>query len=180
MNNKELEIAKSLFNLQRIRILQAVKEKEKTVKEIAEILNEKPSRLYYHVHQLEDLGLLKVVREKQVGNLIQKYYKSVDKDTFPDEFTFTGKEAYDNADYIISQLYAFIDEALSKIYTDLNKKDYRKVSSEASIINVQLTKDEWREVNKKIREVISTRNSEEKGVKEWNVRYIIMSYLDDL
>ncbi|WP_020153807.1 winged helix-turn-helix domain-containing protein [Caldibacillus debilis] len=180
MNNKELEIAKSLFNLQRIRILQAVKEKEKTVKEIAEILNEKPSRLYYHVHQLEDLGLLEVVREKQVGNLIQKYYKSVDKDTFPDEFTFTGKEAYDNADYIISQLYAFIDEALSKIYTDLNKKDYRKVSSEASIINVQLTKDEWREVNKKIREVISTRNSEEKGVKEWNVRYIIMSYLDDL
>lgn len=179
MSNKDIKLAKTLFNYQRIRILQVVKNKEKTVKEIAEELNEKPSRLYYHINQLEELGLLSVVNEKQVGNLIQKYYKSVGTEMFPNEITFENKDAHENAEYIFSQLYAFVDEAISKIYVDLNKDDMKEVTSEVSVINVSLTKSEWKVVNQKIREIISERNSEEEDINKKDVRYIVMSYLDE-
>jgi Bacterial regulatory protein, arsR family. len=180
MKNLELEIAKSLFNFQRMKILQAVKTKERTVREIAELLNEKPSRLYYHIHQLEELGLLKVVREEKVGNLIQKYYKSVENDTFPEEFTFAGKLAYENADFLISQLYAYVDDALSKIYADLHNKDGHP-ASEASVIDLQLSAEEWKELNQKIRDMIHQRKRKGNHTEQDpTFRFILMSYRDDL
>jgi|SRR5690625_3225300 len=179
MNKKETKIAKSLFNYQRTRILQVVKSQEKTVKEIAEILNEKPSRLYYHINLLEKLGLLKVVNEKKVNNLIQKYYKATDIDISLNEYTFTGEDASQNSDYISSQLYAFTDEAISRIQADLQIEENNENLSEASIISAQLTKDEWKDINKKIREIISARDNDDNHNKKWNANFIIMSYLNE-
>lgn len=65
MTDQKKNIIKSLFNYHRIRILQVIKDKQKTVKEIAQLLNEKPSRLYYHINQLEKNGLIKVIDEKK-------------------------------------------------------------------------------------------------------------------
>lgn len=179
MNNKDAKVAKSLFNYQRARILQVAKNEEKTVKEIAEILNEKPSRLYYHINQLEEIGLLKIVGEKKINNLTQKYYKSVSTDMLLSEYTFSGKDASKNADFIFSQLYAFSNEAITKIQEDLQKENNEEVFSEASIINVQLTRDEWKKVNQKIREIITSRDNEKAESKKWDANYIIMSYLNE-
>ncbi|WP_026569446.1 MULTISPECIES: winged helix-turn-helix domain-containing protein [Sediminibacillus] len=179
MEKRETKIAKSLFNYQRARILQVVKGKEKTVKQIAEALNEKPSRLYYHINQLEELGLLKITSEKQINNLTQKYYTAANTGAMLNEYTFTGKEASKNAEFITSQLYAFTEEAITRIQTDLSIGNETDISSEASIINAHLTKEEWKEVNQKVREIVSKREDKNEDGKGYEATYIFMSYLNE-
>ncbi|WP_077702354.1 winged helix-turn-helix domain-containing protein [Virgibacillus dokdonensis] len=176
--DKETKIAKSLFNYQRTRILQVIKDKEKTVKEIATLLNEKPSKLYYHVNQLEELGLIKVVDEKKVNNLTQKYYLAEAAASMLGEYTFSHENANQNSEYILFQLKAFSDVAISRIESDLLDKTDEIVSSEASIVSVQLTREEWREVNEKIRDIVSRKKKHSEKDEIYNVNYIIMSYLD--
>jgi len=70
----DIEIAKMMLDIRKRNILDIAKEPV-TVSQIAEELNEKQSRLYYHVKKLEDAGLLELVETRQHGNLIEKYYK---------------------------------------------------------------------------------------------------------
>lgn len=171
---KEKNITKSLFNYKRTLILQATKDKEKTVKEIAESINEQPSRLYYHINQLEKLGLLKVAYEKLINNISQKYYIAANENLLPHQFIL--KDYMKNTNYIIPQLYALADKAISTIQSDLQSN--KDITSEASIVRVKLTKEEWKEVNKKIMELISSRDQRERNSDLSNVNYIIMSYFD--
>lgn len=179
MNNKQIEIVKSLFNSQRANILQIIKDEPKTVKDIAKEMNEKVSRLYYHINKLEELGLIEVTEEKQVGNLLKKYYKKT-KIASPDEYTFVGNEAYENSDFLINQLYTFTNEAINRIKIDLENQNAtsQKVNSEASVLQTELTYEEWKEVNKKVREIISNRNASNN--KDTSVvNYLVMSYINE-
>lgn len=70
----DIEIAKMMLDVRKKSILDIAKEPV-TVSQIAEELNEKQSRLYYHVKKLEEAGLLELVETRMLGNLIEKYYK---------------------------------------------------------------------------------------------------------
>ncbi|WP_066067926.1 winged helix-turn-helix domain-containing protein [Neobacillus soli] len=70
----DIEIAKMMLDVRKRGILDIAKEPV-TVSQIAVELNEKPSRLYYHVKKLEEAGLLELVETRLQGNLIEKYYK---------------------------------------------------------------------------------------------------------
>ncbi|WP_312468991.1 winged helix-turn-helix domain-containing protein [Neobacillus sp.] len=70
----DIEIAKMMLDVRKRNILDIAKEPV-TVSQIAEELNEKQSRLYYHVKKLEEAGMLELVETRQHGNLIEKYYK---------------------------------------------------------------------------------------------------------
>ncbi len=73
----DYEIAKLLLDPRRREILEIAAEQPVTVTQIAERLNEAPSRLYYHVKKLEEANMLELVETKPNGNLLEKYYKSV-------------------------------------------------------------------------------------------------------
>ncbi|MGM9988135.1 MAG: ArsR/SmtB family transcription factor [Bacillaceae bacterium] len=77
MEIKDVELMKLLLDPKRSRIVQFAREKPMTVKELAERLNEKSSRLYYHVKKLEEYGVIKVVETRQVSNLTEKYYQTI-------------------------------------------------------------------------------------------------------
>jgi len=47
------------------------------VRQVAERLGLAPSRLYYHINQLEKFGLLRVVETRMVSNIQEKLYRSV-------------------------------------------------------------------------------------------------------
>lgn len=70
----DIEIAKMMLDVRKRSILDIASEPV-TVSQIAEELNEKQSRLYYHVKKLEEAGLLELVETRQHGNLIEKYYQ---------------------------------------------------------------------------------------------------------
>jgi predicted ArsR family transcriptional regulator len=61
----------------RQQLLQAFCCNPATIKQIAEQIDEKPTRLYHHVDLLEQNGFLEVVETKQVRGTLEKHYQTV-------------------------------------------------------------------------------------------------------
>jgi DNA-binding transcriptional ArsR family regulator len=73
---EDLETLKTIADPLRTQILERLVDEPKTVKEVAADLGLAPSRLYYHVNLLEEHGLIQVVDQRMVGNLVEKVYRA--------------------------------------------------------------------------------------------------------
>ena len=73
---KDLDQVKVLADPLRIRILEALLE-ERTTKQVADLLGEKPTKLYHHVDALEKVGLIALSRTRQNRGTVEKYYLAV-------------------------------------------------------------------------------------------------------
>lgn len=117
-----------------------------------------------------------MVREEQVNNLIQKYYRANMPDIM-DEYNLTGSEASENRELIIQQLHAFTEGAIERIHSDLINA-IESPNSEATFLTAELTKKEWKEINENIRNLIKNRNKGDKDFEKLTANYIIMSYVE--
>ena len=168
----KLDMMKLIFDPKTEAILQAVKNTGKTVKEIASDMEEKPSRLYYPTQKLLATGLLEVSEEKQVGNLIEKYYSS--QHLFDDNGTmqFEGELASRNADFLLPMILMSVNKGVDLLKEDLENgtKDPAQTYSRSiyTETTASLTHDEWLKVNEMIRFMLDSRDSAGKdGAKEY-------------
>lgn len=76
---EDLETLKLIADPLRIDILETVSQHARPAKEIAELLNREPSKLYYHINLLEKRGLIRVVQTHVVSGIIEKIYRSAAK-----------------------------------------------------------------------------------------------------
>jgi DNA-binding transcriptional ArsR family regulator len=60
----------------RLRLLEAFCQ-ERTTKQVATLIDEKPTKLYHHVEALERVGLIRLSRKRQVRGTVEKYYMAV-------------------------------------------------------------------------------------------------------
>jgi DNA-binding transcriptional ArsR family regulator len=61
----------------RLRMFQFMAESPRTIKQVAETLDQPPTRLYHHVTALERAGLIRVHRTRRVGGNVEKSYESI-------------------------------------------------------------------------------------------------------
>ena len=61
----------------RVNILIYLMENAYTGKQLGELLDLSPSKVHYHLKELENVGLVKVVDTKLKNGIVQKFYKSV-------------------------------------------------------------------------------------------------------
>ena len=73
----DLEQMKVLADPWRIRILESLAIDERTTKQVADLLGEKPTKLYHHVEALERVGLIRKTRTRQNRGTLEKYYLAV-------------------------------------------------------------------------------------------------------
>jgi len=73
----DLDQLKAMSDPLRVNIVRALGDKPMTTSQVARKLGLKPNRLYYHITELERVGLLEVVETRQKGNLLEKYYQPV-------------------------------------------------------------------------------------------------------
>jgi DNA-binding transcriptional ArsR family regulator len=73
---QNLDQIKVLASPLRVRILEAFGQ-ERTTKQVAELLGEKPTKLYHHVDALEKVGLIALSRTRQNRGTVEKYYVAV-------------------------------------------------------------------------------------------------------
>lgn len=90
---RDLEQARVLADALRIRILEAYGREARTTKQLAEILGEKPSKLYHHVDALERAGLVRLERTRQNRGTIEKYFRPVAELFKADPQLFSSDEA---------------------------------------------------------------------------------------
>jgi DNA-binding transcriptional ArsR family regulator len=77
----------------RIRILEELCTAERTTKQVAERLGEKPTKLYHHVEALERVGLIRLARTRQNRGTIEKYYMAVARQFRADSRIFSAADA---------------------------------------------------------------------------------------
>ncbi|MBG9793331.1 hypothetical protein ABD76_12835 [Paenibacillus dendritiformis] len=149
---EDLELAKALLDSRKNQILRLAREEPLTVKQLAERLNEKPSRLYYHVKKLEELDLL--VETKQHGNLIEKYYQT---NPMQRSYTFDRELAAENSAYILQELSRVFQEGIGIIEEQIHlNRDGEKMLAEANIAYRSMTPKEWEQ--KLIRGAVAAEN----------------------
>ena len=74
----------------RIRILEELCTAERTTKQVAQRLGEKPTKLYHHVEALERVGLIRLARTRQNRGTIEKYYMAVARQFRADSRIFSA------------------------------------------------------------------------------------------
>lgn len=75
---EDVAVFEALNNATRLRILRYLDE-PRSIREVAELLDVPPTRLYYHFNLLEELGIIEVVETRKVGAMLQKVYRGVAK-----------------------------------------------------------------------------------------------------
>src|SRR5579859_7503455 len=120
-NLETIEQMRAIADDLRQRIFSATVQQPMTVTQIAGRLGEVSAKIHYHVHELEKVGLLKLVETREKGGILEKYYRAVARDinapptllqrASPDETIAIMREFLQN----ISQ--GFIQAAIHAIQT---------------------------------------------------------------
>jgi len=88
---------KALADPLRIRILEVLCTAERTTKQVAEQLGEKPTKLYHHVEALEKAGLIRLAHTRPKRGTIEKYYMAVARQFKADSRIFSAADASSGA-----------------------------------------------------------------------------------
>jgi predicted transcriptional regulator len=75
MEIEDIEVFEVLNNTTRFRIIRYLEEPG-SIREVAELLDVPPTRLYYHFNLLEEAGIIEVVETRKAGAMLQKIYQS--------------------------------------------------------------------------------------------------------
>jgi DNA-binding transcriptional ArsR family regulator len=73
----DLEQIRALADPLRLRILGALTGAPRTTKQVAELLGEKPTKLYHHVEALERAGLIRLHETRPKRGTVERYYQAV-------------------------------------------------------------------------------------------------------
>jgi DNA-binding transcriptional ArsR family regulator len=73
---EELEQLRAVATPLRVQILDALGARARTVREIGQELDINSTKLYYHVNELERVGLVKLVHTAVQGGIQQKFYRA--------------------------------------------------------------------------------------------------------
>lgn len=88
-----------------------------TVKEIADMMEEVPAKVYYHVKKLESIGLLKLVETREIKGIIAKYYEA-----FSGDINIGIKEM----DPSLKKVSLNATQTLINNFYDMNKQNFLK------------------------------------------------------
>ena len=189
-----MELMKILSDPRRNRILHLASEKPVTVKYLAEQMGEEPIRLYYHVKLLVKAELLEVAETRQLGNLTEKYYKSVN---FSDVI-YKGniEEQAEHVEMALALIHQRLDPGLQMYQKALEKikaekkdgKTFDKLPYQVSIdtSSSKMTSREWRKTiepimkamgkNEDMQETWPEIPKDVRDDEEGTYQYVLISY----
>lgn len=156
-----LEQVKVLADPLRIRILEAFCE-ERTTRQVAETLGEKPTKLYHHVDALERVGLITLTRTRQNRGTIEKYFRSVARAFRADSRIFgtADMEKKESRAPIRQMISTVFDRTAAELATLVDQADdVMKAIEErgiVSFIEIRATKKEVKEIRNKLRGLLKS------------------------
>lgn len=115
---RDLEQVKAMADPLRARIVEAMRDAPRTAKQVAEMLGEKPTRLYHHVDALERVGILRLVDTRRNRGTLEKYFQPVAKLFVVDRELFAperGVEAEQAAEAIQNVAADLLRETMEEI-----------------------------------------------------------------
>lgn len=101
---EDLETLKIIADTLRHQIFETLVLQPLTVRQVAEKLGLSPSRLYYHVNLLESHGLIRIIEERVVANIIERVYAAAAPclDVDRSLFSFATEEGKQNINLMVA------------------------------------------------------------------------------
>ena len=100
-----LEQLKAISDPLRIDVIELLTHEALTVKQIASKLNQPPTKLYYHVSELEDAGFVTLVGTRVKSGIIEKYYRAVSESIQVDRSLLNSGSTEESLGLIISTVF---------------------------------------------------------------------------
>ncbi|MEZ4671788.1 MAG: helix-turn-helix domain-containing protein [Anaerolineae bacterium] len=135
----DLETLKVLADPLRLQIVELCTQAPRTVKQVAAVLNVPPTKLYYHVKQLEERSLVKVVDTRIVSGIVEKQYQAaayhyrVDRELF----SLTSEAGKEGLNVMLTGLF------------DDTREDIQK-SAEADVLDVSPNESEGKQLSRSL------------------------------
>ncbi len=152
-----LDQIKVLADPLRIKILEELNQ-ERTTKQVAERIGEKPTRLYHHVEALEKVGLIELTRTRQNRGTLEKYYIAVARAFQADSRVFTGGgEASNEEKETLRSMVSLIFNTSSAELTDLIENSPPDCIEEEGILTfaeIRAGRKDLTELQRRLREIL--------------------------
>ena len=112
----DLEQIKVLADPLRVQLLEAFCQ-ERTTKQVADLLGEKPTRLYHHVEAMERVGLIELSRTRQNRGTLEKYYLAVARAfrVAREVFPAAGETADEEAETLKAAVATYFDRTVAEL-----------------------------------------------------------------
>ncbi len=154
----DIEVFEVLNNPTRFRILRYLQE-PRTVREIAEMFDVPPTRLYYHFNLLEEAGLIVVTETQKVGAMLQKVYQVRAKGFRPSALMAQGDHephemAKITAGVVIDGARVDAEEALTRHFAQQRAGQNEKLSGSIRRSFAFMTREEAREFAHRLEEIV--------------------------
>ena len=164
---ESLDQIKVLADPLRIRVLEAFCE-ERTTKQVAELLGEKPTKLYHHVDALERVGLIALARTRQNRGTVEKYYLAVARTFRADSRAFQPKAKGKSEKNALRQMLSTIFDTTSSELAALaelaavggdRREDGRKAIEEEGIVSfleVRASESQVKEIRTRLQRIVQS------------------------
>ncbi|GJM44926.1 MAG: hypothetical protein DHS20C21_17680 [Gemmatimonadota bacterium] len=154
----ELEQIKVLADPLRIRILEELCE-ERTTKQVAERLGEKPTKLYHHVEALDRVGLISLTRTKQNRGTLEKYYQAVARSFRADTRAFsalseTPDEEKDALRHVVETILSSTSAELMSLI-ESGQADRLEGEGLLTFVEIGVDEEHVRELRKRLEDIIA-------------------------
>jgi DNA-binding transcriptional ArsR family regulator len=172
----DLEQVRVLADPLRIRILEQLCDEERTTKQVAQRLGEKPTKLYHHVEALERIGLIRLARTRQNRGTVEKYYIAVARQFKTDSRIFSIADA-DSAEgdamrSVISTIFDRTAEEMRGLVAHAHGEQGIEEQAVLSHLEIRTGAREGRKLQAQLMKLIkSLENGGEEGEKPGARRY---------
>ena len=163
---KNLDQMKVLADPLRIRILEAFCE-ERTTKQVAELLGEKPTKLYHHVDTLERVGLIALSRTRQKRGTVEKYYLAVARTFRADSRVFQPKvKGGSEKSALRHMLSTIFDTTAAELASLIDRGDFAMKAEDdgiVSFLDIRASKTQLKEIRSKLNEIVEPLTADAEG-----------------
>jgi DNA-binding transcriptional ArsR family regulator len=177
----DLDQIRVLADPLRIRIVEAFCE-ERTTKQVAQLLGEKPTKLYHHVDSLERVGLIRLSRTRQNRGTMEKYYLAVARTFRADSRVFHGEKGASEKTAALRQVLSTIFDSTSAelcALVDRGEDGKKAVEEEAivSFLEIRGSRNELKEIRDRLQELVSTlTKDDEQGSRDAESYRLTLAY----
>jgi DNA-binding transcriptional ArsR family regulator len=103
----------------RVRMLGAFAAEERTTRQVAEILHEKPTRLYHHLKALATAGLIRKTRTRRNRGTLETYYRAVAGSFRADPSLFSPRGRSEATDQIGKAIDGMLDQTRTELHATI-------------------------------------------------------------
>jgi DNA-binding transcriptional ArsR family regulator len=152
-----LEQIKVVADPLRVSILEELVLEARTTKQVAELLGEKPTRLYHHMDALAEAGLIRLVSTRQVRGTVEKYYQAVARAFRADPAIFSQTGENDEQSAALADVATTVLERTTEEVRQLVLSGFDPTSDEDGILSyveVRASEAEIHEINEKLMAIL--------------------------